>query len=98
MHPLLREAEHQFRLMLVDSYVNGGRVPPMVPLSVRRDASREETEFFVILADDRRIRWRVSDLIFMDAPPVLRSARGLIRALRELWDGLWAERREPPRM
>jgi hypothetical protein len=97
MHPLLREAEFQFRLTL-ESYSDPARVPPLADISIHRNEYRADVRFTTRLADGRQIRWACDDRTFAMVPPIWRSARRLIHTLRELWDEMRSERREPPRM
>lgn len=54
MHPLMAEAERQFRRAL-DTYPDG-RHPPLDGVSIHRNEHRDAVMFTATLADDRVLR------------------------------------------
>jgi hypothetical protein len=97
MHPLLQAAEFQLRLLL-ESYSDTARIPPLLHLSIHRNETRDENRFTARFADGRQLWFACDSVTLMMAPPQWRSRRELVRILAGLWDEMRSERREPPRM
>jgi hypothetical protein len=97
MHPLAREAEFQLRLLL-ESYSDSARIPPLLQVSIHRDDARDNVRFTVRFADGRQCWFACDAVTLMMAPRQWRSTREIVHILAGLWDGMRSERREPPRM
>jgi hypothetical protein len=94
MHPVLREAEHQFRR--TQYFYISENIPELADVSIRDNQAREEMEFRIGLSDGTRLIWGVPSLQAYSVPPPLRSRPRLCRELHEMWDRMRTERRARP--